>query len=119
MMPSSCRSTALMAEVALLVLALLPQKSAQPAQQQGVAAQRAADQAALLALQAAVVNWDAYAAAAGLDGWDSSHSFCQWTGVSCTDQGLVQSMCGRGAHGQALPCRCTARAPARLSHPPA
>lgn len=94
MMPFSCRSTPRLAAAALLALALMLQTSAQPpAQQRGVAEQRAADERGLRALQAGVSNWDAFAAGSGIQGWQAgSRAFCQWTGVACSDQGLVQSM---------------------------
>lgn len=48
--------------------------------------------ASLLALREAITNWDAFAVAAGLRGWDSSLPPCQWSGVTCSDDGRVRSL---------------------------
>lgn len=49
-------------------------------------------EAALLALRDSISNWLAFAAASGVDGWNATTPLCQWGGVSCTNQGSVQSV---------------------------
>jgi hypothetical protein len=46
----------------------------------------------LLALHSSIENWDAFAAANGIAGWNTSVPVCTWTGVTCADDGTVNSL---------------------------
>ncbi|PRW32608.1 rRNA methyltransferase mitochondrial [Chlorella sorokiniana] len=41
------------------------------------------DVAALLAQRRAISNWDAFAAANSITGWDATTPVCDWTGIAC------------------------------------
>ena len=47
---------------------------------------------ALLAQRAAITNWDAFAAANNVSGWQRDVPLCTWTGVTC-DASLTAPMC--------------------------
>jgi len=43
----------------------------------------------LLAQKAAITNWAAWSEANDVVGWDESTPVCQWTGVSCGNQTIL------------------------------
>lgn len=52
----------------------------------------AAVAAALLAQRAAIVNFDAWAGANGIQGWREGDPVCSWGGIACDAAGNVLQM---------------------------
>ena len=71
--------------------------------------------AALLAQRQAISNWDAFAAANNIAGWDAATPVCNWTGIVCKPGSTTANKfdmcaqrpsegvagCGRGGEGEA------------------
>lgn len=58
--------------------------------------------AALLAQRRAISNWDAFAAANTINGWDAATPVCSWTGIVCKPTSTTANkfdMCAGGVQG--------------------
>ncbi len=60
----------------------------------GACAPMAAAGALLLSIRNSTSNWDEFAAANNITGWVSDRSIpvCVWTGISCNENGALQSV---------------------------
>lgn len=73
--------------------------------------------AALLAQRRAITNWDAFAAANSITGWDAATPVCDWTGTVCKPASTTANkfdMCG-GLHGCSA-CATSVRTAPCLTH---
>lgn len=80
---------ALFSLAALALLAAAPLAHAAPSTAVGTNTD-ASIRKALLAQRDAITNWEAFAAANDMEGWnESTQDVCSWTGVNCTTNGTV------------------------------
>ena len=71
----------------------------------------------MLAIKATYTNWDSFATANHIGGWDNSTAVCQWVGVTCNStSGRVIALCAPLLPFWLLPYRHASQAqmPAKL-----